>query len=60
MRGQMMFPHRNHSMCGCLCEHSGMRGFITKEERKESLSEYIQELKREAQAAEETLSELGK
>jgi len=51
-----MFPHRDHSMCGCFCEHSGMRGFIT----KESLSDYIQELKKEAQAAEETLSELGK
>lgn len=46
-------------MCGGPCGHSGMRGFFTKEERKERLGEYIQELKKETQAAEETLSELG-
>lgn len=59
MRGQMMSNHKGHSMCGGPCGHGGMRGFFTKEEREERLGEYIQELKKETQAAEEALHELG-
>lgn len=59
MRGQMMSNHKGYSMCGGPCGYSGMRSFLTKEERKERLGEYIQELKKETQAAEESLNELS-
>ncbi|OGY25621.1 MAG: hypothetical protein A2Z24_01705 [Candidatus Woykebacteria bacterium RBG_16_44_10] len=59
MRGPMMSGHGENSMCGGPCGHGRMRGFFTKEERKETLGEYIQELKKETQAAEEAMNELG-
>lgn len=57
MRGQMMFTNKGYPMCGCPCLQGGMRDFISKEERKEMLGKYIQDLKKEVQAAEEALNE---
>lgn len=55
----MIFANKWRPMCGCPCWQGGMRDFISKEERKEMLGEYIQELKKEAQAAEEALNGLS-
>jgi len=57
MRGQMMFPHRNHSMCWCPCEQEGGRRFISKEEKKGLLKEYLEELEKETKAVRELVEE---
>ena len=50
---------RGHGMSGGSCGCGSMRKFESKSERKERLSEYIQELKKETIAVEEALKEAG-
>ncbi len=49
---------RGHGMYGGSCGCGSMRRFESKSERKERLSEYVQELKKETTAAEEALKEI--
>lgn len=47
-------------MCGCGFGGSSMRGFFTKEEKKEMLEEYKQALENEAKGVAERIKELEK
>ncbi len=47
------------SGCGCGCHGRGWRQYRTRDERREDLERYREELRLELQAVEERLKELG-
>ena len=48
------------SECGCTSDYSGMRNFLTKEEKIEMLKEYKDSLELEAKGVGERIKELEK
>lgn len=47
------------SGCGCGCHGHGWRQYRTRDERREGLEKYREELRQELQAVEERLKEFG-
>jgi len=50
---------QENSGCGCGCHGHGWRQYRTRDERREGLEEYREELRKELQAVEERIKELG-